>query len=420
VLVTAGSFGDLFPTLGLAAGLKARGHHPVVATSPHYRARVEADGVEFRAIRPDIDPSDPAVLTRVMDPKRGSEYVIREFALPYLRQSYDDIVDVCRGADLVVTHPITFAAPIAAERLGLRWMSTVLAPLSFFSISDYPILPPMIRLSEWMRRRRWTSRAALALAQRITRPWTAPIRALRSDLGLPPAADALYQGQFSPYGTLALYSCVLGRPQPDWPPRVTVTGFVFYGDSLAMPGELSEFLDDGDPPIVFTLGSSAVGALPAHEFFVESARAAALLARRAVLLVGKNPAARPARLPAGIVAAEYAPHAIIFKRAAAVVHHGGVGTTAQALRAGHPMLVVPHAHDQPDNAFRVKNLGVARILYPKRYTSAAVAAELRPLLEDASYADRARMVQDELSREDGLRAACDSIEAVLSGRTSTV
>jgi UDP:flavonoid glycosyltransferase YjiC (YdhE family) len=414
VLVTAGSFGDLFPTLGLAAGLRARGHHPVVATSPHYRERVEADGLEFRPVRPDIDPSDAAVLTRVMDPVRGSEYVVREFAMPYLRQSYEDIVAASRGADLIVTHPITFAAPIAGERSGIRWISTVLAPLSFFSLHDFPVLPPMPGLVEWARRRPWLTRAFFGLARRITRAWTAPVRAFRSELGLPPAGDALYEGQFSPSGTLALFSSVLGRPQVDWPPNVSLTGFIFYGDSTSMPTDLAAFLDAGDPPVVFTLGSSAVGASPARVFYDESAKAAAAVGRRAVLLVGKEPANRPSPMPKGVIAIEYAPHAALFARASAVVHHGGVGTTAQVLRAGRPMLVVPHAHDQPDNAFRVKNLGVARVLYPTRYQAPEIASHLRALLEDRSYADRSADVGRVVRGEDGVAAACEAIERRLT------
>lgn len=410
MLVTAGSFGDLFPTLGLAAGLRARGHHPVVATSPHYRARVEADGLEFRAVRPDIDPSDPTVLKRVMDPVRGSEYVIREFAMPYLRQSYEDIVAASTGADLIVTHPITFAAPMAAEHERIPWISTVLAPLSFFSLHDFPVLPPLPGLVEWARRRPWVVRAFFGLARRMTRAWTAPARALRRELGLPHRGDALYEGQFSSSGTLALFSTVIGHPQADWPPNVSVTGFVFYGDSSPMPAELAAFLDQGEPPIVFTLGSSAVGASPARVFYEESARAVAALGRRGVLLIGKDPANRPSNLPNGVIAAEYAPHAALFARASAIVHHGGVGTTAQALRAGHPMLVVPHAHDQPDNAFRTQNLGVARVLYPKQYQAPQVAGHLRALLEEPPYRERAADTGRVVRTEDGVSAACDAIE----------
>ena len=109
--------------------------------------------------------------------------------------------------------------------------------------------------------------------------------------------------------------------------------------------------------------------------------------------------------------AEYAPHAALFPRAAAVVHHGGIGTTAAALRAGRPMLVVPHAHDQPDNAFRAEKLGVARVLDARRYRADRAADHLRALLGAPAYQASAQDAADRIGREDGVRTAADTIAA---------
>src|SRR5437899_11929132 len=131
----------------------------------------------------------------------------------------------------------------------------------------------------------------------------------------------------------------------------------------------------------------------AGDFYVESAAAAAELGRRAVMLVGRDPRNLPERtLPAGVIMAEYAPFSELFPRAAAIVHQVGAGTTAQALRSGHPMLVVPFAHDQPDNAARVVRLGVARDIGRKHYRAERVASELAKLLEDPGYRKRAAEV----------------------------
>jgi UDP:flavonoid glycosyltransferase YjiC (YdhE family) len=189
-----------------------------------------------------------------------------------------------------------------------------------------------------------------------------------------------------------------------------VTGFVFYNGPGALPPELDTFLAAGPPPIVFTLGSSAVGA--AGRFYHESAEAAARLGVRAVLLTGGFAANRPVRVPEGVLLVDRAPHQLLFPRARAVVHQGGAGTTAQALRGGCPMLVVPHSHDQPDNAFRVTRLGVARTLYPKRYTAARAAKELERLLGDPSYALRARETAAIVAAEGGAEAAADAIASV--------
>jgi rhamnosyltransferase subunit B len=414
VLASWGSYGDLFPSLGIAARLKSLGHTPVIASCPYYRALVEGEGFLFHGLRPDVDPARADIIKRVMDPQRGPEVVIKELVAPAVRDAYADLQEACRGADLLVSHPVTFAAPILAEKTGLPWVSTVLAPLSFFSVTDFPVLPNAPGLTRRLRTLGpWAPRLAMKLARRITHGWTAPVRAFRAELGLPPAGDPLYDGQFSPHGTLALFSRVLAEPQPDWPRAAEVTGFPFFNGAIPMPTELSEFLDAGEPPITFTLGTSAVGS--AGTFYEESVKAVRALERRAVLLVGGDARNRPRDpLPAGVMAVELAPHDALFPRSAAVVHQGGIGTTGQALRAGRPTLVVPHAHDQPDNAFRSARTGGARVCYPTQYKAERVASDLRTLLDDPSYLELARATAKTVSAEDGAGTAAGAILKILA------
>jgi UDP:flavonoid glycosyltransferase YjiC (YdhE family) len=380
----------------------------MLATSPFHRPVVEAAGVPFHPLHPDVDPDATDLIRRIMDPARGSEVVIRELLAPATRAQYDDLFLVVSRADVVVAHPVTFAARIAAEEARVPWLSTVLAPLSFFSVSDFPALPNAPWTANLGRFGPWAARGLKRVARTATRDWTAPVRALREARGLPPAGDPLYEGQFSPDGTLALFSPVIGAPQADWPARTETTGFVWYnGPGASLAPELASFLDRGEPPIVFTLGSSAVAA--AGRFYEESASAARMLGRRAVLLAGSRRENRPAQSSPDILIVESAPHEQLFSRASAIVHHGGVGTTGQALRAGRPMLVVPFAHDQPDNASRVKRLGAARVLYPRRYTSARVAENLDALLTQRTYADRAGDVGRIVRAERGVDAACEAI-----------
>ena len=178
-----------------------------------------------------------------------------------------------------------------------------------------------------------------------------------------------------------------------------------------MSPELVRFLDAGSPPLVFTLGSSAI--LDAGPFFEYSAAAAKLLGRRAILIIGKGTENRPASLPDGVVAFDYVPFSELFPRAAAIVHPGGVGTTGLAMRSGRPMLVMPYAHDQFDNAARVTRLGIARTVARHRYTPARVATELRHLLDNPVYSQRASGIGERVRREDGVRAACDALEELL-------
>jgi rhamnosyltransferase subunit B len=415
VLAAAGSYGDLFPTMGLALGLKRRGHEPIVATSPHYRDLVEGEQVGFHPVRPDLNPFDPSILARAMDPRTGSEVVVRELVMPALRASYEDFGAIVSGADLVLSHPITFAAPLAAERHGVPWLSTVLAPWSFFSRHDFPAIPPFPGIARLARFGPRTAGAILTVSKAVTRSWTAPVQALRRELGLAPSGHPLFEGQFSPLGTLALFSSVIGRPQPDWPARTTVTGFVFYDRHRHLPSELVRFLDAGDPPIVFTLGSSAVGARGSEAFYADSVSAALALGRRAVLLVGTAEASRlGSASPERVVAVDYAPHHELFPRAAVIVHHGGAGTNGQGLRAGRPALIVPHAHDQPDNALRVCRIGAARSVDARRYAVRRATAELDRLIHVPQYAAAAAEVGRRVRAEDGVGTACGAIEDALA------
>ena len=154
--------------------------------------------------------------------------------------------------------------------------------------------------------------------------------------------------------------------------------------------------------------------LDAGSFYLESALAAKRLGHRAVLLTGQDLGNVPqSLLSENIVAFDYAPYSELFGRATAIVHQGGIGTTAQALRSGRPMLVMPYSYDQPDNAARAERLGVARTIARDSYTAEQAATELKHLLTDPSYAARAASVGKQIQAENGVQVACDLIEARL-------
>jgi rhamnosyltransferase subunit B len=414
VLTTYGTLGDLHPYLAIALELRARGHQPVIATSEYHRGRVAAAGIEFHPIRPDISFDDQELHRRLTEPRRGLERVIRELMLPALRSTYDDLLALVQkdgGADLIVSQVLVFAAPLVAEKSGVRWLSTELQPGAFMSAHDPPVLAPLPVLSRLRSLGPTFHRVLLGFARLVAARWGEPVRRFRQELGLPRGNDPLFEGRYSPDLVLALFSRVVGPPQPDWPPKTLVTGFSFYDQNGAhLAPELAEFLDHGDPPIVFTLGSSAVWDADADCFYSESIAAAQKLGTRAVLLVGNGTRNPPRRLPANVMVVDYAPYAQLFPRASVIVHHGGIGTTGQALRAGRPMLVMPFGGDQYDNGARVVRLGAGRALMRKQYVAERVAGELRQLLENRKYAQTAIELGQCVQVENGVRAACDAIE----------
>jgi UDP:flavonoid glycosyltransferase YjiC (YdhE family) len=412
VIASWGSYGDVYPYVGLARAVQSLGHTVTLALPGYYRPLVEREGVAFHPMAPDVDPNDRAAIARALDPVKGPEEIVRHWVMPALRQSYADLHDAASRADLLVTHPMTFAAPLVAESCRLPWVSTVLSPMSFFSASDFPVVSGARWLTPLTRNSPSLARAFAHAARLTTRSWVAPVQALRAELGLPTRPNPLFEGQFSSTMTLALFSRVVAAAQPDWPPHVHRTGFVFYNGPDPLPADLQAFLDAGPPPVVFTLGSSALGA--AGTFYDESARAALELGVRAVLMVGPFEDNRPRSRSKDLFMVDYAPHQLLFPRASVVVHHGGIGTTGQVLRSGRPALVVPHSFDQPDNAARAGRLGTARTLFPRAYTAARVARELGRLLGDDRYHQAAESVARVVRSERGAEEAARRLASLCS------
>ena len=418
VLSTIGTFGDVNPLIAIALELKRRGHHPVLAVPAIYKPKIVPLGLEFHAVRPDIDPEDKLQAEMIYDVRKGTERGLREFLFPSLRQTYEDFtaaVTTPVRADLMLLGELNYAGPLVAEITGIPWASYLLAPLSFFSAYDPPVLPMYPRLARADKAVPGMGRAIQRLARLVSRKWPQPIYELRRELGLPRGSNPLFDAKNSPDLVLALFSAVLGQEQADWPANTKITGFCYYDSdagNAALPPHLEEFLAAGPAPLVFTLGSAAV--LSAGRFYEYGARAAERLGMRAVLLIGPDPRNRPRHaLPPSICVAEYAPYSALFSRAAVIIHQGGVGTTAQCLRAGKPMLIMPYSHDQPDNARRMRRLKVARVLQKSYFTPLRVARKLRLLLEEPIYARRAEQIAARLRTENGVATACNALEDLL-------
>lgn len=416
VFATFGSLGDVHPLLALALEMKARGHLVIFATSEWYRAKIEATGLGFAPLRPAVSPDDEQLIADLMDIKKGTERLLRGLLFPTIRDSYNDLLSATKNADLLVAGETIYAAPLVADKTRLRWVSTTLAPMSFFSSYDPPVFPPFPALAKLHCFGPRINRQIIRFARFYTRKWPQPLYDLRRELGLPRGRDAIYDAKYSPHRVLALFSSALGEPQPDWPRQTLQTGFAFYDAHFDASLDLSksqqrvqEFLDAGAPPVIWTLGSAAV--FDAGKFYEESVRAAKTLGCRALFLVGKNVLPD---LPDSMLAIDYAPYSHVFSRAAAVVHQGGVGTTAQAMRAGVPQLVMPYSHDQPDNAARIVRSQLGLSIPRHEYSKESAVPLLRALLHDSKFKANATKIAQQIAEENGTQDACDAIERQLS------
>lgn len=398
VLATLGSYGDLNPFLGIAVELQRRGHEPIVASNALWKRHVESLGFEFRSIRPGWD--------EFVTTAQIAQYLASNGLFTNFRGAYDDLMAASDGADALVTLNLVIAGPLVGQKMKVPWLSVVLEPLSFLSTRDSIPVPQNV---------------SLPLLKTVTQPWAEPVERLRSELNLPPGRNPFCEEYLTADAVLALFSPLLASPQPDWPPQTVITGFVdydYFPSSSSALNKLDAFLAVGAPPIVFTLSSDAVIA-PVNNFQVESLRAAKLLGYRAIL-VGAD---LPQMDTPEVLTLSHVSFSEVFPRAAAVVHHGGIGTSAIALKAGKPMLVVPGNEDvlgsyaQPDTAERLRRLGVARVVRREQYSAAVVARELWTLLFDPRYAASSAFVAQRLSLENGARAACDAIDDLITKAT---
>jgi UDP:flavonoid glycosyltransferase YjiC (YdhE family) len=410
VFASLGSLGDLHPLLALARAAAARGHVPVIAASVGFRGYVEENGFGFHAIRPDF-AFEPGLVGHLFHPQHGPERLMREQVFPNVRQTYADLLAATSGADLLVVGELLYVAPLVAAERGIPWANAILAPTSFLSAWDPCVLAPVPQLFVLRRLGRWPYQLIFALGRIVTRQWSAPLGAFREELGFAAGASPVFDAKHSPLLTLALFPSFLAAPQPDWPPRVVQTGFPFFEQAIRpdVAARLERFLAAGTPPIVFTLGSSVVEI--AENFYQCAADTARRLGRRAILLTGRN--AAPAELPDSILAVDYAPLDRVLPTAAAMVHQGGIGTCGEALRWGVPSVVIPFGFDQPDNAERLRRLGVAAVLPRGRFSAGRLEVMLRRVLDAAPMRERARVLAAQIHPAADLERSLDALERLV-------
>lgn len=420
VLATGGSLGDLHPFIALGRALQARGFSAGIATAVDYRGKVEAAGLTFHEVGPSVEQMqrdtglDLAGLTGAI---AGSDrFLFGKILLPYAGDAARQLITVSDGAAAVVGSTLAIGAMMAAEVHGVPGVAVSLQPTMVFSRHDPPFLPR----APWLKPatggpQLWLNDLTRTLGRMTTAQWTGPMNAVRASVGLPPTADnIIFDAGRSADLSLGLYSPLLSPRQPDAPANFHVVGYAAWDSETGGPPvlspELEAFLNAGEPPLVFTLGSAAVH-IPG-DFYVESVTAARRLGRRAVLLVGPEGDLSVGAGDPDIHVARYAPFSLLFPRAAAVVHQGGVGTVHQALRGGRPQMIVPHLGDQYDNAARAVRLGCAATLARSAYRAEPVARVLAGLLDDPGILSRAEALAAPARAEDGAGMAAQKISAL--------
>lgn len=421
LIATVGSRGDVQPYVALALGLRKAGHDVTIAACDRFAPSITERGLGFAPLSDDIlelldSDAGRAALedsTGLLGTVKTSIRLARR-AGPINEQLMQDVWDAARTAapDLVIYHPKALAGPHVAEKLGIPAILAVPVPIAV-PTGEFPMIGmPRLPLGGWY------NRLTYRVARLGYRSYDGKVRAFRqATLGLDGPGHALTttlpDGQ--PIEVLYAISAHLVPRPADWPGHAHLTGYWFLdsAESFTPPDELVAFLDSGDPPVYVGFGSMA-GRDPARmaRIVVEALQRAGV---RGILATGWG-GLKTGDLPDTVVAITDAPHDWIFPRVAAVVHHGGAGTTAAGLRAGRPTVVCPFILDQFFWGRRGEALGTGPSPIPQqKLTSDKLAEAITQATSDPGIAAAAAAIGCGLRAEDGVANAVGVIAAVLAG-----
>ncbi|MFC5479572.1 glycosyltransferase [Massilia suwonensis] len=408
VLVTIGSAGDLFPFLRIALALRAGGHQVSFLGPVQHEPFVREAGLPFHGL-----PADPAVLDHpdLWHPTRGFG-VVWEATRPAMAAvpAFMAALPPDENCTMLV-HPLALpeADLCRAARPGLRIAAVFLAPSNLPTVHDPLMLGPW-RVPRWVpmgvRRRLWRT-----AGKRFIDPVALPdVNAARSAAGLAPMRTLVDDIVGIADLSIALFPDWFAPTQPDWPRPLVRSGFPLFDPQpdAVLSDALRHFLVQGGRPLVFTPGT---GNRQARAYFAHAIEATRLLGERAVFLTPHRDQL-PAELPHHVLWQDYVPLRALLPQVALLVHHGGIGTTAEALHAGTPQLVVPLAHDQFDNGARVEALGVGLSLPATRLNTRRLVAGLEALLDDNGLGKRCRAVAANFDGDAGVGQVVTALEGL--------
>jgi UDP:flavonoid glycosyltransferase YjiC (YdhE family) len=400
LIPTIGTRGDVQPYIALAAGLQARGHTVTLASHPTMRDLVEAHAVSFAAIGPDVDVGQAAAKIR----GKARSWVlglirVMQFTVSIIEQASDDLLALCRAADVVVV-PHSFAGAAEADKLGTPTVSVTLQHQAI----------PMPDLSQPALKRAANTITGRLMGTMMVRPYNR----LRANIGAP-GVDGIEAMMSSRLNMVPISPRVVDR-DPRWKPQHQLTGYWFLDEPQRWtpPAALETFVEAGPPPVAITLGAMSLGGGEDEHASVKLLLDAVRRAGVRAVIQGWARALSAIELPPTLYHAGSMPHSWLFQHVACVVHHGGFGTTAAALRAGVPAVVIPHIIDQHFWGARVHALGVGPAAIPRaKLTAENLAQALSEATQDGEIRNTAADLGAQIRAETSIRNAVRLIETTM-------
>lgn len=409
VLIAAfGSHGDVLPLVAIGAELKRRGHRVVVGAMEPFGRIVERAGLEFDQLGTEAEYLEALGRADLWRPIRGFRRLF-DFAEQSIRPAMDFVARHRdrKAGTMVLASTLAIGARLARDALGVPVITVHLSPMLIQSRYEPPKLP---FVPDWRIRPEWEWEFQLGVDEWFVDPLITPkLNALREELGLPPISRLRHWWN-SPRRVLLMWPEWFAPPQEDWPAQAVCVGFprvdALGGEGGPLDPALEAFLAAGDPPVAVTFGT----AMRSGASLYRAAIRAALKAGRRCLVLSPVEIDLPRGSEGRVFRAGYVPFGAVLPRCAALIHHGGVGTTSQALAAGTPQLVVPLAFDQFDNAARVARLGCGLVVQRLVLRAGFAGGRLPRLLASKEIASACARIAGR-GGEDAILRACDLVES---------
>jgi UDP:flavonoid glycosyltransferase YjiC (YdhE family) len=414
VIMPLGSAGDVHPMVWIGKRLAERGHEVIMLVEEALIDIAKRAGLETISLGKKEEQQEVLKNPDLWHPRKAFK-VVAKFLPQYIREPLK-ILERYKDDQrtVVVTGSLAFAGRVAAELWGMPHVVVHLQPSIFMSVEQTPV---MVAGSEILTKMpRFVRKGLMWFVDRTVDKEIGPaVNGIRAEVGLTTPVKGIMRTYWhGPDGVIALFPDWYARKVSDWPQQTVVTRFPLYDESEEKPiaPEVEAFLavggagGAGEKPILFTPGSAnAHGRM----FFEQGAEALKRMGKRGIFLTRFLDQV-PAGLPETIKAFEYVPFSQVFPRCAAVVHHGGIGTCAQAMAAGVPQLLMPMAHDQPDNGSRLRHLGIGDYLYPKKFKPKAIAEKLAHLTTAREVASACKGVKEMIRTQMSAAAFCAVLE----------
>ena len=412
-IATVGTRGDVQPYIALGRGLQKSGHQVQIATDGTFKGFIEASGLGFAEVKADPRRALQEDIRRIgSNPIRLLRWIDRNFT-PLARGYFIDMQAACQDSDAVLVSALAFAAMHVAQALGIPSLATYLYPIT--PTRSFPSMAAS-SLPEWLTGVGWINWMSFRLYNLAFFRMTLPvINDLRKEiLGLPSVPWSYYLNiDISDVPIIYGYSKHVIPHPADWGAAQHITGYWFLDDpEWRPPEELSQFLEAGPPPIYIGFGSMVdAEAKKTTDIVLEALK---LTGQRAILHGGWSDLGSHS-LPETVYKVSDVPHSWLFPRMAAIIHHGGAGTTAAALRAGVPAVIVPYFADQPFWARRIYQLGVSPKPIPRDKLSAQkLAAAILEAIQEKKIRESAHQLSKHIHQEDGVTEAVQIIDRYLS------